>query len=193
MRILTDEGAGLTRRTRFIAAASFALGIGVILRPEWGAKKRTGSPAARCPPPERAARQGSPRIRGDHHLSRPAHRSLLIAASRPHIPLLLSLLPFAAAAKNHLWPVDARMKDGTAGGRAKKSIREAIILILETGFCFGAVVAFILNGIIPLDSKDPETSVHNHGYSRPKKEVEALDTANEAASAPEKEKVVDMV
>lgn len=31
------EGAGLNRRTRFIAAASFALGIGVIIRPEWGA------------------------------------------------------------------------------------------------------------------------------------------------------------
>lgn len=46
------------------------------------------------------------------------------------------------------------MKDGSSNGRGKKGIRDAIVLILSTGFCFGAVVAFILNALIPLDTTD---------------------------------------
>ena len=35
---------------------------------------------------------------------------------------------------------------------ALSSVRLAVLLILETGFCVGAVVAFILNLILPFES-----------------------------------------
>ena len=43
-----------------------------------------------------------------------------------------------AWAREALWPIDAHMVDGSALGRAKKGVRDAIILILSTGFVFGA-------------------------------------------------------
>lgn len=36
-----------------------------------------------------------------------------------------------------------------------RGIRDAIILVLSTSFTFGAVVALILNLIIPMDSSNP--------------------------------------
>lgn len=45
-------------------------------------------------------------------------------------------------ATNNLWPADG-LSEGVKG------LRDAIILILETGFCIGAVVAIILNLILP--------------------------------------------
>jgi hypothetical protein len=57
------------------------------------------------------------------------------------------------------------MKSTTSEGRGKKGVRDAIILILSTGFCFGAVVAFILNAIIPIDHDEPDETVHMHHYA----------------------------
>lgn len=47
-----------------------------------------------------------------------------------------------------LWPVTPDMSSGVKG------IRDAIILILSTSFCLGAVVAFILNLIMPHEALD---------------------------------------
>ena len=106
MKILINADAGrLSRRNRFIVAATFAVGIGVILRPQW--------------------------------------------------------------ATNNLWPLDAKMKESTSIGRGKKGVRDAIILILSTGFCFGAVMAFTLNLLIPVDQDEPDVTVHLHVYLRP--------------------------
>ena len=101
--------AGLTRRNRFIVAATFACGIGVILRPTW--------------------------------------------------------------ATNNLWPLDGAMKSSSSNGRGKKGVRDAIILILSTGFCFGAVVAFTLNALIPIDKDQPDHTVHLHHYKQEDKAV----------------------
>jgi hypothetical protein len=57
------------------------------------------------------------------------------------------------------------MKSATSYGRGKKGVRDAIVLILSTGFCFGAVVAFILNAIIPIDRDEPDQTVHMHHYA----------------------------
>lgn len=46
-----------------------------------------------------------------------------------------------AWAREALWPIDARMMDGSALGKAKKGVRDSIILILSTGFVFGASAA----------------------------------------------------
>lgn len=85
------------------------------------------------------------------------------------------------------------MKDGSSNGRGKKGIRDAIILILSTGFCFGAVIAFILNALIPTDTDAPEHTVHMHKYSRPEKSAEQLDTANGAYGPDDEEKATAKV
>lgn len=65
-----------------------------------------------------------------------------------------------AWATNQLWPVTPGMDPGLRG------LRDAIILILSTSFTFGAVVAFILNLIIPADA--PEVVVSDiEGEPRP--------------------------
>jgi hypothetical protein len=118
-----------------IVAATFACGIGVILRPEW--------------------------------------------------------------ATNNLWPLDGAMESSSSNGRGKKGVRDAIsacprygyrsllaradasalfitllaVLILSTGFCFGAVVAFILNALIPIDKDQPDKTVHLHHYKQEDKAV----------------------
>lgn len=50
---------------------------------------------------------------------------------------------------NNLWPVTPDMSAGVRG------IRDAIILVMSTSFTFGAVVALILNLILPKDGVDP--------------------------------------
>ena len=42
-----------------------------------------------------------------------------------------------AWARMALWPIDTHMADGTQLGTAKLGVRDAIILILSTGFVFG--------------------------------------------------------
>ena len=49
----------------------------------------------------------------------------------------------------NLWPVTPGMSPGLRG------LRDAIILVISTSFTLGAVVALILNLIIPLDKTDP--------------------------------------
>eukprot|EP00878_Enallax_costatus_P037632 GHUV01042530.1.p1 GENE.GHUV01042530.1~~GHUV01042530.1.p1 ORF type:complete len:133 (+),score=36.79 GHUV01042530.1:485-883(+) len=50
-------------------------------------------------------------------------------------------------AENNLWP-----EPPAGSSAALSSVRLAVMLILETGFCVGAVVAFILNLIMPYES-----------------------------------------
>ncbi len=62
----------------------------------------------------------------------------------------------------NLWPVTPDMSSGVRG------IRDAIILVLSTSFCLGAVVSFILNLIMPVEATDkgefyippPPTCIH---------------------------------
>jgi xanthine/uracil permease len=77
-------------------------------------------------------------------------------------------------ATNNLWPLDAKMKGATSYGRGKKGLRDAIVLILPTGFCFGAVVAFLLNAIIPIDRAEPDETVHLHHYADADEDAKAL-------------------
>eukprot|EP00775_Hariotina_reticulata_P010598 gene10598-10755_t len=48
-------------------------------------------------------------------------------------------------AENNLWPEPEKASSAVLG------IRLAVLLILETGFCIGALVAFLLNLIIPIE------------------------------------------
>jgi len=59
-----------------------------------------------------------------------------------------------AWAENHLWPIDGHMMDGSKLGLAKRGVRDAIILILQTGFCFGFFVAFTMNMLLPVDRNE---------------------------------------
>lgn len=52
------------------------------------------------------------------------------------------------------------MKDGSKLGAAKRGVRNAIILILQTGLCFGFFVAFTLNTLLPMDRDEPDETVH---------------------------------
>ena len=69
-----------------------------------------------------------------------------------------------AWAREALWPIDAHMVDGTSLGKAKRGVRDAIILILSTGFVFGFFVAFILNLVLPLDKEEMDHTVHLGGH-----------------------------
>lgn len=51
-------------------------------------------------------------------------------------------------ANGYLWPVTDGMSAGMVG------LRDAVILVLSTSFCLGAVVAFILNLIMPHEASD---------------------------------------
>jgi len=76
-----------------------------------------------------------------------------------------------AWAENHLWPIDGHMRDGSNLGKAKLGVRQAIILILQTGFCFGFVVAFTMNMLLPVDREDgKEHTVHGHEHTKPPEE-----------------------
>ena len=69
-----------------------------------------------------------------------------------------------AWARMALWPIDTHMADGTQLGTAKRGVRDAIILILSTGFVFGFFVAFTLNVVLPVDAEDPDHTVHLGGH-----------------------------
>ena len=69
-----------------------------------------------------------------------------------------------AWAREALWPIDAHRADGSNMGRAKKGVRDAIILILSTGFVFGFFVSFFLYHLLPLDKEEPEHTVHLGGH-----------------------------
>jgi len=69
-----------------------------------------------------------------------------------------------AWAREALWPIDTHMVDGTSLGKAKRGVRDAIILILSTGFVFGFFVAFILNLVLPLDKEELDQTVHLGGH-----------------------------
>ena len=69
-----------------------------------------------------------------------------------------------AWAREALWPIDAHMVDGSSLGKAKRGVRDAIILILSTGFVFGFFVAFILNLCLPLDKEEMDHTVHLGGH-----------------------------
>jgi xanthine/uracil permease len=86
-----------------------------------------------------------------------------------------------AWAQNNLWPIDGHMKDGSAMGEAKLGVRNAILLILQTGFCFAFFVSFILNLVLPMDRDEPDETVHLHHY------------ADEDSSMPDKEAVAEAV
>jgi len=61
-------------------------------------------------------------------------------------------------ATNNLWPVHSYTS------KTVKGLRDGIILILSTGFCFGAVVAMILNSILPSEAVEAvEVSNSKHG------------------------------
>jgi uric acid-xanthine permease len=49
---------------------------------------------------------------------------------------------------NALWPAP-----GPDSPAALASVRIAVLLILETGFCIGAIVAFVLNMIFPIEAE----------------------------------------
>ena len=59
-------------------------------------------------------------------------------------------------AENNLWPADPNMSPGMEG------LRTAILLVLETGFCVGAIMAFLLNLILPdeIDQTGGDPTVH---------------------------------
>ncbi len=44
-------------------------------------------------------------------------------------------------------------------------MRDAILLILSTGFCFGFFVAFILNLVLPEDRDEPDATMHLVHYA----------------------------
>lgn len=56
--------------------------------------------------------------------------------------------------KNALWP-----EPGPGSSAAVQSVRTAMLLILETGFCVGAIVAFLLNMVVPYEEHQSEVSV----------------------------------
>jgi hypothetical protein len=53
--------------------------------------------------------------------------------------------------KNALWP-----DPGMGASQSLQSVRTAVLLILDTGFCVGAIVAFVLNMIVPHEESKPE-------------------------------------
>lgn len=55
---------------------------------------------------------------------------------------------------NTLWPVRSDMATG------ERAIRDSIIMILHTPFCFGALVAMILNLLLPQEASDEELTAH---------------------------------
>jgi hypothetical protein len=50
-------------------------------------------------------------------------------------------------------------------GRGQARREKRCLLILQTGFCFGFFVAFIMNAILPLDREEPDETVHMHHYA----------------------------
>jgi hypothetical protein len=58
--------------------------------------------------------------------------------------------------KNALWP-----DLGPGAHPSLQSVRTAVLLILDTGFCVGAIVAFVLNMIVPHEENTPEVGVSN--------------------------------
>ena len=74
--------------------------------------------------------------------------SILRVADRRAPPLpCTQLVPTWATYQ--LWPITPGMSPGLRG------VRDAVILILSTSFCFGAVTAFILNLIVPASTEMP--------------------------------------
>ncbi|PNW77575.1 hypothetical protein CHLRE_10g442600v5 [Chlamydomonas reinhardtii] len=83
----------------------------------------------------------------------------------------------------NLWPVTPGMSPGLRG------LRDAIILVISTSFTLGAVVALILNLIIPLDKTDPTVTRCSPGASSVSTENDGKDAsfhsdAAQASSAP---------
>ncbi|WIA22362.1 hypothetical protein OEZ85_004671 [Tetradesmus obliquus] len=56
--------------------------------------------------------------------------------------------------KNALWP-----DPGPGASSSLMSVRTATLLILDTGFCVGAIVAFALNMVVPYEENKPEEIV----------------------------------
>eukprot|EP00877_Chromochloris_zofingiensis_P003759 jgi/Chrzof1/13384/Cz07g31020.t1 len=81
-------------------------------------------------------------------------RNRFILACSLGLGLGVTLVP--QWAYNALWPVTPGMNDGLKG------LREAIILVLETGFCLGAVVAVILNLLLPEEKHEPGEDLSTH-------------------------------
>lgn len=129
MKIVMTSPEGLSRRNRFIMAASLAVGLGVTFRPQW--------------------------------------------------------------ADNALWPLDGKMRDGSKFGEAKKGVRDAIILVLSTGFCFGSLVAFVLSLALPRDGEAQAAPTHHHYH----KDVVAVEMSKveeeDEAAKPNKVHVLD--
>ena len=73
-------------------------------------------------------------------------RTRFIMACALALGIGVELVPQWASA--NLWPVTPDMSTGVKG------IHDAVILILDTSFCLGAIVAFILNFIMPQEAKD---------------------------------------
>ncbi|KAG2448887.1 hypothetical protein HYH02_006236 [Chlamydomonas schloesseri] len=83
----------------------------------------------------------------------------------------------------NLWPVTPSMSPGLRG------LRDAIILVISTSFTLGAVVALILNLIIPVDKTDPSTTGGSPGTSsvhidKDAKEASYHSDAAQLSSAP---------
>lgn len=74
-------------------------------------------------------------------------------------------------AENNLWP-----SPGPEGSPEVAAVRMAVLLVLETGFCVGAIVAFLLNMLMPQEL-DP-VSVHAG-----KAFVPPVDTCDEPSAA----------
>ena len=89
-------------------------------------------------------------------------RNRFILAATMAVGVGVTLWP--AWAREALWPIDAHMADGSKMGRAKKGVRDAIILILSTGFVFGFFVAFFLYHLLPEDREELEQTVHLGGH-----------------------------
>jgi len=81
-------------------------------------------------------------------------RSRFIVACALALGLGVTLVP--QWAENNLWPADPNMSPGMEG------LRTAILLVLETGFCVGAIMAFLLNLILPdeIDQTAGDPTVH---------------------------------
>ena len=79
-----------------------------------------------------------------HHLRDMACLANL-ALAQPRAPPSLAHPDCACRASNNLWDCG-----GCSSG--VKGLHDGIILILDTGFCIGAVVAIILNLLLPVES-----------------------------------------
>lgn len=76
------------------------------------------------------------------------------------------------------------MVDHTNSGKAKRGVRDAIILILSTGFVFGFFMAFFLNQLLPLEQDEPDQTVHmDHNLSPEEKDAFRIKTEKVSLSA----------